>query len=296
MYVDICCSTDSMTCGSPVQITLNWVNAFVCLFCGLHSSSAKEIPGSRHDRNQLPCRCILHLISLSLKQAQAKPDGLRPLNVVVPADPHNQTEEWKRNMAAKVPNPKQFPAFKNDTKYEPGVEYFANICFRVPFYLFKIDRCILYYIHKITAIFLATVGPVLTKRTAAPHQSHEYAYYVSRPILAHPRLWLFKNIDQRANTSRYLPNHICLVSLTFPALELGDFVELFLLHICSGMSWLLIKALSFFPLETTQSDSHTLDRKDVSFTCQFCTTTSTMLAALWLLEFAVARFCYLKLK
>jgi hypothetical protein len=33
-----------------------------------------------------------------------------------------------------------------------------------------------------------------------------------------------------------------------------------------------------------------------SFTCQFCTTTLTILAALSLLEFTVARFCYLTLK
>jgi hypothetical protein len=64
----------------------------------------------------------LHLISHSLKHVEDKPEGLRPLNVVVPADPHNQTEEWRHNMAAKIPNTKQFASFKNDTKYEPGVK------------------------------------------------------------------------------------------------------------------------------------------------------------------------------
>jgi len=54
----------------------------------------------------------LHLISLSLKQAEAKPEGLRPLNVVVPADAPNQTEEWRNNMAAKITNPKQFLSLK----------------------------------------------------------------------------------------------------------------------------------------------------------------------------------------
>ena len=68
----------------------------------------REIPGSRHDRNQLPCRCILHLIPLSLKQAQAKPESFRPFNDVVPADHRNQTEEWRNNMAEKVPNPKNY--------------------------------------------------------------------------------------------------------------------------------------------------------------------------------------------
>jgi hypothetical protein len=54
----------------------------------------------------------LHLISLSLKQAEAKPEVLRPLNIVVPADAPNQTEEWRKNMAAKIPNPKQFHSLK----------------------------------------------------------------------------------------------------------------------------------------------------------------------------------------
>jgi hypothetical protein len=69
---------------------------------------------------------------LSLKQAEAIPGGLRPLNIVVRADPHNNTEEWRPNMAAKVPIPKQFPSFKNDTKSEPGNKYVAKICFRAP--------------------------------------------------------------------------------------------------------------------------------------------------------------------
>ena len=98
----------------------------------------REIPGSRHDRNQLPCRCILHLIPLSLKQAQAKPESFRPFNDVVPADHRNQTEEWRNNMATKVPNPKQFLSFKNNAKYEPVVKCFANICFRVPFLCLKL--------------------------------------------------------------------------------------------------------------------------------------------------------------
>jgi hypothetical protein len=46
------------------------------------------------------------------------------------------------------------------------------------------------------------------------------------------------------------------------------------------MSYPFLKELSVFPMETTLSDSHTLDRSVASFTCQFCTTTSTMLAAL----------------
>jgi len=74
----------------------------------------------------------LHLISLSFKQVEAIPEGLRPLNIVMPADPHNQTEEWRHKMAAQVPNPKQFPSFKNGTKSEPGIKFFSKIIFSVP--------------------------------------------------------------------------------------------------------------------------------------------------------------------
>jgi hypothetical protein len=58
----------------------------------------------------------------------------------------------------------------------------------------------------------------------------------------------------------------------------------------------LLKSTFCFLLETTLSDSHALDWRVTSLTCQFCTTTLTILAALWRLEFAVARFCYLALK
>jgi len=80
----------------------------------------------------------LHLISLSLKQVEAKPEDLHPLNIVVPADAHNQTEEWRHNMAAKIPNTKQFASFKNYTKYEPDVKCFAKICSRVPSFCLRL--------------------------------------------------------------------------------------------------------------------------------------------------------------
>ena len=63
-------------------------------------------------------------ISLSLKQTETKHEFLHPLNIVVPADEH-KTEEWRPNMAAQVPSPKQFPSFKNKTKSEPGTKCFA---------------------------------------------------------------------------------------------------------------------------------------------------------------------------
>ena len=55
--------------------------------------------------------CILHLISLSFKQVEAKLEGLRPRNIVMPADPHNQTEEWRQNMAAQVRIPNEIASF-----------------------------------------------------------------------------------------------------------------------------------------------------------------------------------------
>jgi hypothetical protein len=41
-----------------------------------------------------------------------------------------------------------------------------------------------------------------------------------------------------------------------------------------------VKNTLCFLLETTLSHNHTQDRRVASFTCQFCTTTLTMLAAL----------------
>jgi hypothetical protein len=80
----------------------------------------------------------------------------------------------------------------------------------------------------------------------------------------------------------------------FPPPEGGDFVELLLKYFCAGMSCPFFKKLCF-PAKK-MSDSHALDRRVASLTCQLCTTTSTMLAAWWQLEFAVARICYLTLK
>jgi hypothetical protein len=36
---------------------------------------------------------MLYLIPVPLKQAEVKFEGLRSLNIVVPEDPHNQTEK-----------------------------------------------------------------------------------------------------------------------------------------------------------------------------------------------------------
>ena len=154
----------------------------------------------------------MHLISLSFKQVEAKFEGLRPLNIVMPADPHNQTEEWRHNMAAKVPSPNQFPSFKNGTKSEPGTKCFAKIIFRVPsFRLIFVDvscnavtvcrqnpsqtnyirvQPVIAELHPQShlSFCFTTVSPSLTKLTALLHQSHDCSCYVSRPILAHPPL------------------------------------------------------------------------------------------------------------
>jgi hypothetical protein len=62
---------------------------------------------------------------LWLEQAQTKLEGLRPLNIVVPAGPQNTTEEWNPKMAAQLPIPKYFSLFENGTKCEPGNKYFV---------------------------------------------------------------------------------------------------------------------------------------------------------------------------
>jgi hypothetical protein len=46
---------------------------------------------------------MLHLVLLSLKLDEDKPEGLRPFNIVVPAHPHNKIDEWHPNMAAQIP-------------------------------------------------------------------------------------------------------------------------------------------------------------------------------------------------
>ena len=122
MHVDVCCSTESMTCGSSVQMSLNRVNIFRSLFYVSIPVLQRKIPGSRHDRNHLFSRCIWHLISLSHKQAQAKPESLPPPNNVLPVDDHKHPKDWRHNMAAEVPNPKQFASFKIDTKSKTGVK------------------------------------------------------------------------------------------------------------------------------------------------------------------------------
>jgi hypothetical protein len=50
---------------------------------------------------------MLQLNSLSLKEDEDKPEGLRPIKIVVPADPHNKIDESHPNMTAQVSSPKQ---------------------------------------------------------------------------------------------------------------------------------------------------------------------------------------------
>jgi hypothetical protein len=42
MYIDIRCIMESMNCGSPVKISLNSVNTFVCEFTGFYPRPLKE--------------------------------------------------------------------------------------------------------------------------------------------------------------------------------------------------------------------------------------------------------------
>jgi hypothetical protein len=123
------------------------------------------------------------------------------------------------------------------------------------------------------------------------------AVNVSRPILANLLLWLSKSTDLTTHISGTLPNcDITIGSLCYLHLKLETLWNspyTITLHLDAMY---LLKSTLCLLLETTLSDSHTLDRRVASFTCQFCTTTLTILAALWWLKFAVARFCFLTLK
>jgi len=73
---------------------------------------------------------------------------------------------------------------------------------------------------------------------------------------------------------------IIVGTLMLSEFESRDFVELLLLYICAVISCPFLIAPFVFLLEITLSDSLTLDRRVDNFTCQFCTSTSTLLAAL----------------
>jgi len=71
--------------------------------------------------------------------AEAKFEGLPPqppfhIYILVPSGKHNHPEEWRKVMTAQVPNPKQIPLLKNDTKSEPCIKCFGKIIFLVPFF------------------------------------------------------------------------------------------------------------------------------------------------------------------
>jgi hypothetical protein len=70
-----------------------------------------------------------------------------------------------------------------------------------------------------------------------------------------------KTIIYAPTPSRTLRNFDIIVgTVTLPAPETGDSIELLLLYICVGISCHFLKALCGFLLETTLSDSLTLDR------------------------------------
>jgi hypothetical protein len=67
----------------------------------------------------------------------------------------------------------------------------------------------------------------LTNLTALLHQSHDCSYYVSRPMLAPPPSDCRDTLIYAHTASRTLPTcDISLDTLTLPAPEAGDFVEL----------------------------------------------------------------------
>jgi hypothetical protein len=57
---------------------------------------------------------------MSLEQAQARPDDLHSLNILVPADPRHTAEEWNTIMGARTPSPKHLPGFSNGIKPQTG--------------------------------------------------------------------------------------------------------------------------------------------------------------------------------
>ena len=89
---------------------------------------------------------------------------------------------------------------------------------------------------------MTTFSASLTNLTPLLPQSRDSSCYVSRPILAHPPLWLQEHADLYAHTtSRILRTcDVSLGSLTLPAPEAGEFVELILLYLhISGWSYWL---------------------------------------------------------
>jgi len=79
---------------------------------------------------------------------------------------------------------------------------------------------------------MKTFSARLTNLTVLLPQSHDCSYYVSRRILTPPSLLLQKHTDLLHTTLRILQaSDISLGSLTLPAPEAGDFVELLLLYL-----------------------------------------------------------------
>jgi hypothetical protein len=67
---------------------------------------------------------MLHLISLSLKRADAKPEGLRPLNIVMPADLQNTQKNGAPTWRIKVGRYYTYlPAYEDGTDSVPKCRY-----------------------------------------------------------------------------------------------------------------------------------------------------------------------------
>jgi hypothetical protein len=75
----------------------------------------------------------------------------------------------------------------------------------------------------------------------------------------------------------HAPNFDIIVGmLILSAPESRDVLRLLLLYFCTVTTCPFLNDYFVFLLETTLSDSHKLDRCVVTFTCQFCTTTSKL--------------------
>jgi hypothetical protein len=60
---------------------------------------------------------------MAFEQAQARPEDLHSLNILVPVDPRHTVEEWNTIMGARTPSPIYLPGFSTGIKPQKGEIY-----------------------------------------------------------------------------------------------------------------------------------------------------------------------------
>ncbi|PNF13584.1 Chymotrypsin BI [Cryptotermes secundus] len=68
---------------------------------------------------------VLFLVATSGLLAQARPEDLHSLNILVPVDPRHTAEDWNTIMGARTPSPKHLPGFSNVIK--PQTDFTGKI-------------------------------------------------------------------------------------------------------------------------------------------------------------------------